>query len=470
MEPYFATHLIFLGFLLLLAMFFAAVETSLLSLPRPLLQQRSQGAGFLGAAYKAWQDHPNRILTSILIGTNVTTIAASTLAAYTAVHLSETFHWSRAVTGTVVSASVTVILIVFGEAIPKLTGRSHSALVAQWLIIPIYLFDRILSPFTWVMAHTVSRLFPGLTQTSVALVTEEDVKHLIDMGQEAGTIQETEKTMIQSIFKFTDTKVGQVMIHRTDMFCVDIQTNVDNLVDLLVQNGYSRVPVYKGDVDHIVGIIHSRDLLSIWKHHELIVLQDLLRKPYFVPESMRVERLLREFKRGRFHMAVVVDEYGGTAGLVTLEDLVEEIFGEIKDEHEGGEEKAIAKQADGSWVIEADVALDDVNEALGVKLVPKGEVASLGGYLMEIAGRVPKKGRVLEDREAVFKILDAGETSILKVKAVKRKTPLPLTPPPEAPKPRKKKAKTPPVETSQPTVPGAETTLETTESNPDKPL
>lgn len=444
MDTYLITHLILLGVLILASMFFSAVETSLLSFPRPLLQAQLESHGVLGRAFKEWHDHPNRILTTILLGNNVANVAVTTLAAYMSIHFAEMNNWSRAVTGTVVSGAVMAVLIIFGEAIPKVMARTHAVLAAPWLVVPIYLFDRFLSPVSWVLARSVALLFPGLNQASAALVTEDDVKHLIEMGRESGAILEDETKMIHSIFKFTDTKANEVMIPRTEMFCVDIDTEFEKLLDLVIQNGYSRVPVYKENIDKIVGIIYTRDLLSIWKNKELIVIQDLLRKPYFVPESTRVDRLLREFKRGKVHMAIVVDEYGGTAGLVTLEDLVEEIFGEIRDEHDAGEEKAIAKLADGSWAIEADVALDEVNEALEVHLVPKGEVASLGGYVMEVAGRVPKKGRVIEDREISFKILDASETSVLKIKAVKRKTPLAI-PQPEAaaPKPRKKRTKAP---------------------------
>ncbi len=196
-----------------------------------------------------------------------------------------------------------------------------------------------------------------------------------------------------------------------------------------------------------------------------------MRKPYFVPKTMRVDVLLREFRRGRFHIAIVVDEYGGTAGLVTMEDLVEEIVGEIKDEHEAEEEKAIAKQADGSWVIEADVALDEVNEAMGIHLSPKGEVASLGGYLIEVSGKLPRKNRVIEDREASFKILDASETNVIKVRAVKRRTPL-IPPPAEAApvvsKPRRKKTKSAPVEAPVAGL-SADSPAETTDANVEKP-
>lgn len=474
MDFYLTSRLVLLFVLILVSMFFSAVETSLLSFPRTRLRQKADEPGLVGRAFKEWQDHPNRLLTTILIGNNTANIAVTTQAAYMAVHFAEANHWNRVLTGSLVSGVVVVVLIVFGEAIPKVMARSHAISAAPFLILFLHLFDKAMAPLNWILGHSVALLFPGLGKSSVSLVTEDDIKHFVEMGQESGAIQEEEKKMIQSIFEFSDTTVNKVMIPRTDMFCVDIATPFEKLLDLVVQNGYSRVPVYKGTADKIVGIIHTRDLLSIWKNRELIVVQDLFRKPYFVPETMRVDRLLREFRRGRLHMAIVVDEYGGTAGLVTMEDLVEEIVGEIRDEHETGDERAIARQPDGSWVIEADVALSDVNEALGLHLAPKGEVASLGGYLMELAGKVPKKARVIEDKEAGFKILDASETSVLKVKVVKRRTPLLLSPAVEAPvKPRKKRIKSPsaeaaPAGTPAPEMPSVETPLEATDAKTEK--
>jgi CBS domain containing-hemolysin-like protein len=238
------------------------------------------------------------------------------------------------------------------------------------------------------------------------------------------------------------------MIPRTEMICVDINTDLDKLVDLIIQNGYSRMPVYTGNVDNIVGIINTRDLLSIWKNRDLIVIRDLLHKPYFAPETMRVDRLLREFQRGKIHMAIVVDEYGGTAGLVTLEDLVEEIVGEIRDEYDV-DEQVLKKNEDGSWVAEAGVSLDEVNDTLGIHLAPKGDVSSLGGYVTEKTGRVPKRDRVVEDKEAVFTVLDANDKKVIRIKIAKREVPL-SEPEPEVaavPKRRKKRVKLPqPVE------------------------
>ena len=447
-ESYLLSHFIILGVLILGSMFFSAVETSLLSYPRLMLQRRAQEGGLLGAAFKEWQEHPNRILTAILLGNNTINIAATTLVAYMAIYYSDYYHYSRTVAGTIASVGITFVLVIFGEAIPKIAARSHSAAMANLLIVPIFIIDRLLNPVTWTFGKFVAVFFPKLGQASLVQVTEEDVKQLIEMGKKSGTIQEDEQKMIHSIFKFTDTKANEVMIPRTDMFAVDITQPFEKLLDIMVQYGYSRVPAYKGNLDNIVGILHTRDLLSIWQHKELIVIQDLLRKPHFVPASMRADVLLRDFRRGKYHMAIVVDEYGGTAGLVTLEDLVEQIVGQIRDEHDSGEDKPIAQLIDGSYVVEADMPLDEVNPALGLKLTPKGEVASLGGYVLELAGKVPKKGRVIEDREAVFRIVEANEKSVLRVKVTKRKTPLPIEDetPAVAPKPRKRKPKASPAE------------------------
>jgi putative hemolysin len=447
MDAYLGLTFLILIILLLGSIFFSAVETSLLSFPKPLLQGYAEKGGLLGRAFKEWQNQPNRILSSILIGNNVVSMGATTLVAYMAVHLSEVNHWSLAVTGVAFSVSITFIIIVFCEALPKVVARSTSMKTATLLVIPIYVFDKLMTPFTWTLMQVFNLLLRRMGPSTVSQVTEEDIKQMMEMGQEAGTIQENEKNMIDSIFKFSDTQANAVMIPRTEMVCVDINTDLDKLVDLIIQNGYSRMPVYKGNVDNIVGIINTRDLLSIWKNRDLIVIKDLLHKPYFAPETMRVDRLLREFQRGKIHMAIVVDEFGGTAGLVTLEDLVEEIVGEIRDEYDV-DEQVLQKNEDGSWVAEANVSLDEVNDTLGIHLTPKGDVSSLGGYVTEKTGRVPKRSRVVEDKEAVFTILDANEKKVIRIKIVKRDMPLP-EPEPEAaaPKRRKKRVKLPqPVE------------------------
>jgi putative hemolysin len=444
MDIYLAFNLIVILFLLFCSMFFSAVETSLLSFPKAMVQQRAAEPGLLGAAFKLWHEHPNRLLTTMLIGNNGVNIASTTLVAYVGVHLAEYNGWNLVMTGTVMSILITFTIIVFGEVVPKVVARSASVRMATLLIVPLFFIDKLMRPFTWVLVKIMSRAMHKVGSAAmVSQVTEEDIKQMMEMGEEAGTIHEDEKEMIDSIFRFSDTPVNKVMIPRTQMVCVDINTNLDQLVDIIILNGYSRMPIYKGTVDNIVGIINTRDLLAIWKNRDLIILKDLAHKPYFVPESMRVDRLLREFQKGNIHMAIVVDEFGGTAGLVTLEDLVEEIIGDIKDEYDV-EEKSVVKQEDGSWWAEASTSLNDVNEQLGLHLMPKGEVTSLGGYVMERTGKVPRKGLIVEDREAVYTVLEASDKKVTRLKIIKRVEPLEAEPESvPAPRRRKKRIKLP---------------------------
>lgn len=429
-------HLALILVLLLLSLAFSATETSLLCLSKAQANQGAERGGLLGRAFQAWVRTPNHLLTSILVGNNTVNILASFLAAHLAESLAEANAWDPIWTGAAMSVTLTVTIVVFGEVLPKVSARTFPARISGWMIVPLYLFDRLIAPFTWVLNVFVRLLLPR-AESSASLVTEEDIKLDLEMGVKLGTIEAAERRMIDSIFRFSDKKVGDVMLHRTDMTSIDLASPIESVVDLAVQTGYSRIPVFKGNRDNIVGVLHTRDLLSVWKHRELIVLHDVVRPPFFVPKSMPVDHLLREFQKGRFHMAIVVDEYGGTAGVVTLEDLVEEIIGDIRDEHEAEEEKPIVRNEDGSFTVEAGTPLEKVNEIIGMRLVPKGEVASLGGYVVELAGKVPKKGRILSDDQAEFSVLEADARKVDKIRVVKLEV-LP-TPRKEAPKKIRKK-------------------------------
>ncbi len=422
-------QLLLIGLLVVCSCYFSGAETTLLSIPRQRVHHWARDNTLLGRAFRRWEDQPNRVLTAILIGNNAVNIAASVVAAYLAIHVAETRGWSRAWTGTVTSAAVTVTIIIFAEIIPKVTARAHALVLGPWLILPLYLFELLLSPLTRLIAAILRKLAPNLASSELSAATEEDVKLILEMGRKEGTFEEDEARMIHSIFRFSDKRVRDVMVPRTDMVGIDVTMNLELVLDVVIQSGHSRLPVYRKTPDHIIGILYTHDLLSIWRNRDLIVLQDLLRKPVFVPETMRVDSLLEEFRRGKMHLAVVVDEYGGTAGMVTLEDLVTEIIGDIRDEKTGLEDEGpIVRQADGSFLVDPTLSLDDVNASIGLHLAPQGDVASLGGYIVARMGHLPRKGRILDDVEAAMHVVDADERSILKVRLVKRTKPLEIKP------------------------------------------
>ena len=233
-------------------------------------------------------------------------------------------------------------------------------------------------------------------------VTEDDIKTLVNVGVEQNVLEEQERELIHSIIEFGDTIVREVMTPRTEMVTVNVSSSPRRALDLVVAEGYSKLPVYEETVDDIIGVVHDRELLIALSNGTVAEtsLRSLMRPVTHVPENKRVAELLREMQRGKYSLAIVLDEYGGTAGLVTMEDLLEEIVGEIRDEHDEGEEEPIVRIADGESIVEAGTNIEDVNAALGISL-PHEEFETIGGYTVGMFGRLPHEGEEIEASEGV---------------------------------------------------------------------
>jgi putative hemolysin len=248
-------------------------------------------------------------------------------------------------------------------------------------------------------------------------VTEEELKTLVDAGQQGGILEQGERKMIYSIFEMGDTLAREVMVPRTDMLSLDVNTPLDQAIDALLAAGHSRVPVFEENVDHIIGLLYAKDLLRIWREgNHLESLRSLLRPTYFVPEAIKLDALLHEMQRKRIHMAIVVDEYGGISGLVTLEDIVEEVVGEIRDEYDQGEELPYQKIGEGEYLLQGRIDLDDFNELLGSQ-IPKDETDTLGGYIYKRLGRVPANGNNIQIGHVLLTVDEVVGRRIRKVRA-----------------------------------------------------
>jgi putative hemolysin len=262
----------------------------------------------------------------------------------------------------------------------------------------------------------LSKDSPGVLETS-SLVTEHELKTLVDAGQQEGVIEQGERQMIYSVFKLGVTLAREIMVPRTDMLALDVQTPLPEAVDALLRAGHSRVPVYEESVDHTLGLLYAKDLLRAWREsQQLDSIRELIRPAYFVPEAKKVDELLAEMQSQRIHMAIIVDEYGGVAGLVTLEDIVEEVLGEIQDEYDQGEEALYQKLADGSYLFIGRVALDEFNEIMAANLSSE-EADTLGGYIYHHLGRVPSVGDEVRTGEMVLTVEQVTGRRIRKVGA-----------------------------------------------------
>jgi putative hemolysin len=380
------------------AAFFAASEAAIVSInrirARALVEKKIRGAQRL----ERLVDDRNRTLTSVLIGSTFVLLAADSLATYLFVI------WGvphAAVWSTVV---MTVAILLFGEILPKTLAVGTGDRTALRLAPLLAAVKTVLAPLTaafLAITDRLVRLFGGHGAAG-PYVTEDDIKTLVNVGVEQNVLEEQERELIHSIIEFGDTIVREVMTPRTEMVTVNVSSSPRRALDLVVAEGYSKLPVYEETVDDIIGVVHDRELLIALSNGTVAEtsLRSLMRPVTHVPENKRVAELLREMQRGKYSLAIVLDEYGGTAGLVTMEDLLEEIVGEIRDEHDEGEEEPIVRIAEGESVVEAGTNIEDVNAALGIAL-PHEEFETIGGFTVGLFGRLPREGEEIDAREGV---------------------------------------------------------------------
>ncbi|MEJ2549810.1 MAG: hemolysin family protein [Anaerolineales bacterium] len=285
----------------------------------------------------------------------------------------------------------------------------------------------IMSPLSWLLSRFAMQINGHAEERSYPLVTEEEIMTLVDAGEEDGVIEEEEKAMIYSIFQLADTLVREVMVPRIDMLAFERETSLVEATESLLRTGFSRAPVFAETIDNIVGLLYAKDILAAWKEggqHETV--RNLCREAYFVPEAKRVDDLLTEMQVKQVHMAIVVDEYGGTAGLVTIEDLVEEIVGEIRDEYDYAEELPFQKLQEGEFLFSGRIDLDDVNLMTEAQL-PKETSETLGGFIYSRLGKVPVKGEVVEAGGLRLVVEEVSGRRIRKIRARRLKPRIPET-------------------------------------------
>ncbi|HZW53594.1 MAG TPA: hemolysin family protein [Candidatus Elarobacter sp.] len=412
------------------AAFFAASEAAIVAVnrirARALAEKNIRGSKRL----QRLLENRNRTLTSVLIGSTFVLLAADSLA-------TEIFIESNVPNAAIWSTVVmTVVLLLFGEILPKTFAVGSGERTALRLAPALGVVTRILSPLTsgflWITDGIV-RMFGGIPHAG-PYVTEDDIKTLVNVGVEQNVLEEQERELIHSIIEFGDTIVREVMTPRTDMITVSVTSAPRRALDLVIAEGYSKLPVWEETVDNIIGVVHDRELLIALANGTIAStsIRALMRPVTLVPENKRISELLREMQRGKYSLAIVIDEYGGTAGLVTMEDLLEEIVGEIRDEHDEGEEEPIRRIGDHEVVVEAGTNIEDVNNALGINL-PHEEFETIGGYVVGLFGRLPREGEEVEANDGVrLRVERTRGRRILDVRVLTERHEPPGTPEAEA--------------------------------------
>ena len=408
-----------LGFIILSA-FFSCTETALFSLNKLQLKkmQKEEENNWRVKSIIRLLDDPQRTLISILIGNMFVNIAASSLATYLAVKLIGNI-------GIGIASGIMIFtILVFGEIVPKSLAVANAEAISKRVAKPIETISTGLFPLIKLFKVIISALYYFFGKKRVKEkkeITEEDLITLIDAGKDEGVIEEEEKEMIRNIFEFGDTMVKEVMIPRVDMACIPSDTELGLILKLIKKMGHSRFPVYEETIDNIIGILYAKDLLGTYEQwyssKDKFSLKEIIRKTYFVPENKKIDELLDIFQKDRIQIAIAIDEYGGTAGLITMEDVVEEVVGEIIDEYDK-EIKLFEMIGDNIVIADAIVSIDKINEILNIE-IPENGFETLGGFIFDLLGRVPKKGEKIKYQDCQMIIEQVVKNRIRRVKIIK---------------------------------------------------
>jgi putative hemolysin len=401
--------------------FFSSTETALTALGdarvSALIDSGSRRAGLL----RFWQRHPDRILSALLLGNTLVNVGMGSLTTLIADELGAT-HAIAILTGL-----TTVVILLFGEITPKTFAKRHASGYAVFIMPLVVITYFALYPLAWLFVQVPRALAraTGSDETPVESVTSQELEYLIELGAKHGSIDKMGERLLSSVLAFTEVLVKEIMIPRTQVVALEETASYDEALKLVAESELSRIPVYHDSLDEIVGVLHAKTLLADVKKGippAAFQLAKYTKKPFFVPEVMKVSRLLTEMQRRKTHLAIVVDEFGGTSGIVTLEDVVEEIVGEIHDESDV-EEKKIKVLSDGVILADAQVSIRDLETHLDVDFPEGGDYETLGGFLTATAGRVPPAGSLVVWGGLTFTVKAADDRRVQKVEIARKPAP-----------------------------------------------
>jgi magnesium and cobalt exporter, CNNM family len=409
--------------LFLLSAFFSGSEVALFSLDKKILENRLSANPLISRYLLRLLEYPRRLLVTILVGNTIVSVGASIVAVSIVVDIYTAYHLNPNLVLTLQIIVLTILIILFGELIPKVWASKNPLSFAKAVAIPLYWVNTIFYPISDILTELVRGMISKLIifrriDKSKSAILPEEFSELADIGHERGTLFKAEQGLIQSIVKFREVEVHEVMTPRVDIIAISKNTDFKELIKIVTASAYSRLPLFKDNLDEILGIIYAKDLLSYLKNYDKQKQIDLIkisRKALFVPETKLVSDLFNEFQEKKMHLAIVVDEYGGTAGLVTLEDILEEVIGEIRDEYDK-EENPVTKINEETFIVQGMLPIDELNELLNIRIpIDNEDFETLGGFILNNAGSIPKEGYFFQLENYKFTVKEVFKKRVMKV-------------------------------------------------------
>ena len=411
MEAGASWQLILLVVLIGMSSFFSASETALMSLSkiriRHLVDEKVHGA----EAVSKLVENPNKLLGSILVGNNVVNIGASALATSLAIQ-----HFGSAGVG-IATGAMTLLVLIFGEITPKSLAAQHSEFISLKIVGIINFFVILFNPIVFLLllfTNGLIRLLGGKPGRVQPFITEDELKTMVNVSHEEGVLEVEEKEMIYNVFEFGDSQVKDVMTPRTDMIALEVGVTYEKIIETFKSEQFSRIPIYQETTDNIIGILYIKDLIFKSNENTVFDIHDYMREPYFTFEFKKITELFQELRIKHIPMAIVLDEYGGTAGIVTMEDLIEEIVGDIRDEYDD-HEKDIEVVKEDEYIVEGSTRIDELNDMIGVDIESE-DFDTIGGFIVGEFGYIPEVNETIESHGIKFVVEEVDRNRIEKLR------------------------------------------------------
>lgn len=414
-----ASRIIVLLILLVFSAFFSSAETCLTTVNKMRIKSMADEKVKNAALVLKLVEDPTKLLSSILIGNNIVNLSASSLTTSFAIGLAKNLGFSTmvsAITG-LATGILTVIIIIFGEILPKSFATTNAEKMALAYAKPIYALTTILTPLSFIfdkISHGLLILL-HIDQSDKPSITENELRTIVDVSHEEGVIESEERQMITNVVDFGDSLAKDVMVPKMDVEFADVNLSYEELIECYNKEKFTRMPVYSESRDNVVGIINLKDLFFYQGSKKDFNIANVMREPYFTYEYKKISELFFEMKQESIPMAIVLDEYGATSGILTIEDLIEEIVGEIRDEYDANEEDEITKIDDETYILLGVAKLDDIDEALGIK-IESDDYDSIAGHIINLLDHFPDAGESVSDKYAEYTVLEATKNKIDKVR------------------------------------------------------
>lgn len=417
--------------LILLNGFFSGAEIAIISSRRAEIDKLAKEGNSSAAAVKEMKERPESFLATVQVGVTIVSTIASVLGGIMAVEYVKPLlssipfalfrHSAEFFSVVIIVVIIAYVSLIVGELVPKSLALRYAEKIACFSARPLVFFTTITSIIVSILTASTKFVLKILGVKSAeerTFISEEEIKYFIREGRATGVFEETEAALLHGIFQFADTTVREVMVPKPNFSAIDIKTPSEAVLKKIADAGFSRYPVYKGTVENITGILFNKDVFKVVEKGEAIILRDIIREPYFVPATILISKLLREMQRRKVHIAIVVDEHGDVDGLVTIEDILEEIVGEIEDEYDVGKGGLVMKLKDGAMIIDATISIGDLEDE-GIIIDTEAESEefnTLAGFLLVRLQRIPKGGEFVQYKDKRFTIVDVEANRIVKVK------------------------------------------------------